>query len=95
MTGTYKVPLKNIYVDVPSYKEHYKELEKGYTELFIIHDSRYVSFTSARLSKANSSKEAHKVAFEEMIPNMQDYEGGINGINITKDEENLKKIKKI
>ena len=83
MTRTYKVPLRNIYVDVPSYKE----LEKAYTELFIIHDSRYVSFTSARLSKANSLKEAHKVAFEEMVPNMQNYAGGINGINITKDEE--------
>ena len=83
MTRTYKVPLRNIYVDIPNYKE----LEKAYTELFIVHDSRYVTFTSARLSKADSAKDAHKVAFKEMIPNMQNYEGGINGINITKDEE--------
>ena len=73
LSGTYKVPLKNIYVDVPNYQE--------------IHDSRYVSFTEAKYSEASSPKEAHKVAFKEMIPNMQNYEGGINGITITKDEE--------
>lgn len=83
LSGTYKVPLRNIYVDIPNYKE----LEKAYTELFIVHDSRYVTFTSARLSKADSAKDAHNVAFKEMIPNMQNYEGGINGITITKDEE--------
>ena len=83
LSRTYKVPLRNIYVDIPNYKE----LEKAYTELFIVHDSRYVTFTSARLSKADSAKDAHNVAFKEMIPNMQNYEGGINGITITKDEE--------
>ena len=35
LSGTYKVPLRNIYVDIPNYKE----LEKAYTELFIVHDS--------------------------------------------------------
>lgn len=83
LSGTYKVPLKNIYVDVPNYQE----IEQAFTELFIIHDSRYVSFTEADGSEASSPKEAHKVAFKEMIPNMQNYEGGINGITITKDEE--------
>ena len=83
LSGTYKVPLRNIYVDTPNYQT----IEEAYTELFIIHDSRYVAFTSARLSKADSAKDAHKVAFEELVPNMQDYEGGINGITITKDEE--------
>ena len=55
--------------------------------MFIVHDSRYVTFTSARLSKADSAKDAHNVAFKEMIPNMQNYAGGINDITITKDEE--------
>ena len=83
MTRTYNVPLQKIYVDVPNYQE----IEQGYTELFIIHDSRYVSFTEADGSEASSPKEAHKVTFKKLIQNMQNYEGGINGINITKDEE--------
>lgn len=83
LSGTYKVPLKNIYVDVPNYQE----IEQAFTELFIVHDSKYVAFTSAKMSNANNTKEAHKVAFEELIPNMQNYEGGINSINITKSEE--------
>ena len=83
LSGTYKVPLKNIYVDVPNYQE----IEQAFTELFIVHDSKYVAFTSAKMSNANNTKEAHKVAFEELIPNMQNYEGGINNINITKSEE--------
>lgn len=83
LSGTYKVPLKNIYVDVPNYQE----IEQAFTELFIVHGSKYVAFTSAKMSTANNKKEAHKVAFEEFIPNMQNYEGGINSINITKSEE--------
>ena len=83
LSGTYKVPLRNIYVDTPNYQT----IEEAYTELFIIHDSRYVAFTSARLSKDDSAKDAHNVAFEELVPNMQDYEGGINDNTITKDEE--------
>lgn len=83
LSGTYKVPLKNIYVDVPNYQE----IEQAFTELFIVHDSKYVAFTSAKMSTANNTKEAHKVAFEELIPNMQNYKGGINSINITKSEE--------
>lgn len=88
LSGTYKVPMKNIYVDVPSYKEHYKELEKGYTELFIIHDSRYVAVTSDRRNDTvKSAKEAHDPAFSKLKLNLQDYEGGMNSLNITKDEE--------
>lgn len=83
LSRTYNVPLQKIYIDVPNYQE----IEQAYTELFIIHDSRYVSITSAFDDVANTPKEAHKVAFKEMIPNMQNYEGGMNSLNITKDEE--------
>lgn len=83
LSGTYNVPLQKIYVDVPNYQE----IEQGYTELFIIHDSRYVSVTSAFDDVANTPKEAHDVAFKKLKQNMQNYEGGINGITITKDEE--------
>lgn len=83
LTGTYNVPLKNIYVDVPNYQE----IELGYTELFIIHDLKYVSVTADRRSSANSLLEAHEIAFNKLKANMQNYEGGINSINITKSEE--------
>ena len=83
LSGTYNVPLKNIYVDVPNYQE----IEHGYTELFIIHDLKYVSVTADRRSSANSLLEAHEIAFNKFKANMQNYEGGINSINITKSEE--------
>ena len=83
LTRTYNVPLKNIYVDVPNYQE----IEQGYTELFIIHDLKYVSVTADRRSSANSLLEAHEIAFNKFKANMQNYEGGINSINITKSEE--------
>lgn len=84
LSGTYNVPLKAIYVDVPNYQE----IEEGYTELFIIHDSRYVAVTADRRNDtAKSAKEAHDPAFLKLKQNMQNYEGGINDITITKDEE--------
>ena len=84
LSGTYNVPLKAIYVDVPNYQE----IEEGYTELFIIHDSRYVAVTADRRNDtAKSAKEAHDPAFLKLKQNMQNYEGGINDITITNDEE--------
>lgn len=84
LSGTYNVPLKAIYVDVPNYQG----IEEGYTELFIIHDSRYVAVTADRRNDtAKSAKEAHDPAFLKLKQNMQNYEGGINDITITKDEE--------
>ena len=81
--GTYKVPMKDIYIDTPNWQE----IEQGYTELFIIHDSKYVAITAARRSTATDVKNAHDEAFKEFIPNMQNYEGGVNSINITNEKE--------
>lgn len=64
LSGTYKVPLRNIYVDTPNYQT----IEEAYTELFIIHDSRYVAFTSARLSKADSAKMLTKLPLKNLYP---------------------------
>ena len=80
--GTYKVPMKNIYIDVPNYQE----IEEGYTEVFIVHESKYVAITSNRKATAQSAKEAHEIAFEKFKTNMQNYEGGVNSIKIEKDE---------
>lgn len=84
LTATYQVPLKNIFVNVPNYQE----IEQGYTELFIIHDSRYVAITADRRNAtAKNSKEAHEIAFAKFSANMSNYEGGVNDIKISKDEE--------
>ncbi len=80
---TYKVPLQKIYIDVPAYQE----IEEGYTELFIIHDSRYVAVTSAYDDTANSPREAHEFTAKKLILNMQNHSGGINSINITKGKD--------
>ena len=79
---TYKVPMKNVYVDAPNYQE----IEEGYTELFIIHESKYVAITSDRKSTATSVKDAHEIAFNKFKTNMQNYEGGVNSIVIEKEE---------
>lgn len=79
---TYKVPMKNVYVDAPNYQE----IEEGYTELFIVHESKYVAITSDRKSIAASVKDAHEIAFNKFKTNMQNYEGGVNGISIVKEE---------
>ena len=83
LPGTYKVPMKNIYLDVPAYQE----IEQAYTELFIVHESKYVAFTAGYDSVATDAKDAHDKAFDDdFVWNMQNYEGGVNSINITKDE---------
>lgn len=79
---TYKVPMKNVYVDAPNYQE----IEEGYTELFIVHESKYVAITSDRKSTATSVKDAHEIAFNKFKTNMQNYEGGANSIVIEKEE---------
>lgn len=78
---TYKVPMKDIYIDAPNYQE----IEQAYTELFIVHESKYVAITAARRSEAEDCKDAHDKAFDEFKVNMQNYEGGVNSLNIIND----------
>lgn len=78
---TYKVPMKNIYIDAPNYQE----IEEGYTELFIVHESKYVAITAARRSEAADSKDACNKAFDVFKISMQNYEGGVNSLNILHD----------
>lgn len=85
LTLLYKVPMKNVFINAPNYQE----IEEGYTELFIVHESKFVAITSDRKATANNSKDAHSIAFEKFKTNMQNYEGGVNGIAI-KNEETIK-----
>lgn len=79
---TYCVPLEDIYIDVPNYQE----IEQGYTQVYIVHDSRYVTITSDFDSVASDAKDAYLKTFEVFRDNMQNYEGGLNYFNITTDK---------
>lgn len=83
LPNTYKVPLKDIYVNAPAYQE----IEEAYTELFIVHEQKYVAFTSDIDVVVNTPKEAHEDVFSIMQICMQNYEGGLNYISITNDKE--------
>lgn len=82
LPNTYKVPLKNVYIDVPNYQE----IEEGYTELFIVHESKYVAITSDTDATAENAKDAHALMFDMFKINMQNYEGGVKDITIEKEE---------
>lgn len=75
---TYKVPMKDIYIDAPNYQE----IEQSYTELFIVHESHYVAITALIEESATDAENAHDVVFPKFQRYMQNYEGGINALNI-------------
>ena len=58
LSGSYKIPLEDIYFSVPNW--HEVELT-GYTEQFSKYGKSYVTITGNRNLKANSSKEAYEV----------------------------------
>ena len=55
----YKVSGKNIVVDVPNYQE----INKGFTQLYIMHGQKYVAITAAKNSSATDLNTAHDDAF--------------------------------
>lgn len=79
---TYQVPLKDIYVDVPNYQE----IEGGYTRIFIVHEKKYATFTSAFNYSATDAKDAYSKAFDAFCISMQNYEGGPNSFHIKADK---------
>ena len=79
----FRVPLKNIYMNVPDYHE----IEEGITELYMVHSSRYVAITGSVLLKATSCDEAHEVCIKEMKANMMNYQGGMNEFKIERKEK--------
>ncbi len=79
---TYKVPMEEIYVDVPEFQE----MMSGYTELFMELDSRYVSFTSDRRATAENAMEAHEICSDYLIINLEYVAHGANYLTIVKEE---------
>lgn len=78
--NSYKVSGKNIVVDVPNYQE----INKGFTQLYILHGERYVAITAAKNSTATELSVAHKDAFDKFKENIQNY-SYVNSLTITDD----------
>lgn len=83
LQGTYKVPMENIYVDVPQFQE----IEEGLTEVFIERGIKYVAITANWKAEASSLEDAHEKCFEKFADNMANYQGGINSISITNSQK--------
>lgn len=79
LTSTYKVPGRNIYVDVPNYQE----IEKGFTQLYIMHGQRYVAVTVDKNTEISSIEQAHEAAFEKFKQNIQNY-SYVNSLKVEK-----------
>ncbi len=77
---SYKVPGKNIVIDVPSYQE----MEKGFTQLYILHGERYVAVTAEVNATVQTLNEAHDVAFAFFKEAIQNY-SYVNSLNVILD----------
>lgn len=82
LSNTYKVPSKDVYIDAPNYQE----IEEGFTRVFIVHGEKYCTVTSELMETATTLTEAHDLAFSSFKINMMNYEGGVNSIQINKEE---------
>ena len=82
LPNTFKVPSKDVYIDAPNYQE----IEEGFTRVFIVHGEKYCTVTSELMETATTLTEAHNLAFSSFKTNMMNYEGGVNSIQINKEE---------
>lgn len=97
LSNSYKVPGKKIVINVPNWQE----MEKGFTELYILHGLKYVAVTAETTSVVTTVEEAHTKAFEKFKQNIQNYsyvnsltvktssKETINGIEVYKYEGTL------
>ena len=76
----YKVSGKNIVVDVPNYQE----INKGFTQLYIMHGQKYVAITAAKNSSATDLNTAHDDAFAKFKENIQNY-SYVNSLTVKND----------
>lgn len=78
---SYKVPGKNIVIDVPNFQE----MEKGFTQLYIMHGVKYVAVTAEKNSSATELATAHVDAFSKFKENIQNY-SYVNSLNVTSEK---------
>lgn len=72
LINTHKVPGNNIVIDAPNYQN----IELGYTELYIIHENKYVSITAGIPEDEMDLLKAHELAYNEFMLNMSNYNFG-------------------
>lgn len=66
LAGTYKVPLQEIYVDVPAFNV----LEEGYSRVFWDQGIKYIAFTCMYDDTADSLEAAHSKTLEKLFLNI-------------------------
>lgn len=82
LVSTYKVPSKEVYIDVPGYREE----ENAYAEVFFGPDFKYVAIESERSfdGKVSDVTEAHKVCIDGFLFDMECYL--VRGYSANKEE---------
>lgn len=80
---TYRVPMKEIYIDLPSTPYHLVEM--GYTKAAFIYDEQCVSITWNELSQAATLEQAQKDNINEFSINVQN-QVKIDSLNVKEDE---------
>lgn len=83
LSNTFKIPGKEIYVDVPNYQQ----IDKGFTKLFILNGERYVALTYDKSATVSTVAEAHETAFNIFKDNIQNY-SYVNSLEIAEDATN-------
>lgn len=79
LEGTYKVPMEEIYIDIPKDYQgiEYKNVESGRTEIYNIGYELNICITTERTEKVSTIEEANEKSFEK-------YKIGVNSyLNIT------------
>ena len=69
LSGTYKVPAENIYVDVPQMKE----IESGYSVVFLDLDEKYLTFPCMPESSATDCNDALEQTVNLFKANIRNY----------------------
>ena len=84
LTGTYQVPLQNIYIDTPAFHM----IEAPYSNLYMVNDVKYVAFTCLYRENGSDSKSAMDTTFEVLKGNLFGYHQ-VNHLNDV-EEKNVK-----
>ena len=79
----YKLPYKEVYMDMPVYQQK----EEAYTKLFLIPKEKYVSLTFDYENSAGTLKEAHDICFKMLQHNLDNFQGGVNEMNVSVEKE--------
>ncbi len=81
LPGTFKVPGHEIYVDTPKYNV----IGKGYTEIFIDGETKYITLNCLDGYEATDAKSAFDVVYDKFKINIAN-QHGIHGENFTTQE---------